>query len=213
MQVWNVLHAARWKYRTQKCRKNRHLCTIAQLCRAVSSQLRHVSTIGKKVVKQQYLFHKSPQYGELRPTSGWDSFGSSGHPGKFQRASRLGFVTAVTSFTGGQPHFARCLAIYWAATLYIHFLGLLPPHLTEFRRVQESLGVQIFRSVILAALLHGTPAAGSAKLCGVVQGMELRNFRRGRHLYSAGRSSRWASAHILVIYFVVLCSSVTITIR
>ena len=28
--------------------KNRHLGTIAQLCRAVSSQLRHVSTIGKK---------------------------------------------------------------------------------------------------------------------------------------------------------------------
>jgi len=38
----------------------------------------------------------------------------------------------------------------------------------------------------------------SAKLCGVVQGMELRNFLRGRHLYSAGRPSRWASAHILV---------------
>jgi len=35
-----------------------------------------------------------------------------------------------------------------------------------------------------------------AKLCGVVQGMELRNFRRGCHLYSAGRSSRWSSAHI-----------------
>jgi len=31
----------------------------------------------------------------------------------------------------------------------------------------------------------------------VVQGMELRNFRRRRHLYSAGRPSRWISAHIL----------------
>jgi len=28
--------------------KNRHLGTISQLCRAISSQLRHVSTIGKK---------------------------------------------------------------------------------------------------------------------------------------------------------------------
>jgi len=28
--------------------KNRHLGIIAQLCRAISSQLRHVSTIGKK---------------------------------------------------------------------------------------------------------------------------------------------------------------------
>jgi len=38
----------------------------------------------------------------------------------------------------------------------------------------------------------------SDKLCGVVQGMELPNFRRGCHLYSAGRPSLWASAHILV---------------
>jgi len=29
-------------------RKDRHLGAIAQLCRAVSSQIRHVSTIGKK---------------------------------------------------------------------------------------------------------------------------------------------------------------------
>jgi len=51
MQVWNVLHAARWKYRTQKWRKKspkiRHLGTIAQICRAISSHLRHVSTIRK----------------------------------------------------------------------------------------------------------------------------------------------------------------------
>jgi len=46
------------------------------------------------------------------------------------------------------------------------------------------------------ALLHGNQAA---KLRGVVQGMELRNFCRGRHLYSAGLPSRWASAHILVM--------------
>jgi len=38
----------------------------------------------------------------------------------------------------------------------------------------------------------------SAKLCGVVHGMELRKFRRGRHLYSAGRPLRWTSADILV---------------
>jgi len=30
--------------------KNRHLGTIAQLCRAVSSQLRYMSTIGKKLL-------------------------------------------------------------------------------------------------------------------------------------------------------------------
>jgi len=34
----------------KKSSKNRHLGTIAQLCRAISSQLRHVSTIGKKLL-------------------------------------------------------------------------------------------------------------------------------------------------------------------
>ena len=50
MQVWNLLHAARWKCRTQKSRKNLHLGTIAQLCWAISSQLRHVSTIEKNLL-------------------------------------------------------------------------------------------------------------------------------------------------------------------
>jgi len=31
----------------------------------------------------------SLQYGELRPTSGWDWFTSLGHPSKFQRGSRI----------------------------------------------------------------------------------------------------------------------------
>jgi len=41
----------------KKVAKNGHLDTIAQLRRAISSQLRHVSTIEKKLVKQQYLLH------------------------------------------------------------------------------------------------------------------------------------------------------------
>jgi len=41
----------------KKSSKNRHLGTIVHLCRAISSQLRHVSTIRKKLVKHQYLPH------------------------------------------------------------------------------------------------------------------------------------------------------------
>jgi len=44
----------------KKVAKNRHLGTIAQMCRAISSQLRHVSTIGKKLIKQQYVLQMSP---------------------------------------------------------------------------------------------------------------------------------------------------------
>ena len=43
----------------KKVAKNRYLGTIAQLRLAISSQIRHVSTIGKKLVKQQYLLHMS----------------------------------------------------------------------------------------------------------------------------------------------------------
>ena len=43
----------------KKVAKNGHLGTMPQLCRAISSQLRHVSTIGKKLVKQQYLPYMS----------------------------------------------------------------------------------------------------------------------------------------------------------
>jgi len=44
----------------------------------------------KKLVKQQYLLQMSLQYGELRPTDGWDLLASLGHLSKFQRVSRLG---------------------------------------------------------------------------------------------------------------------------
>jgi len=43
-----MLHGVGENTRRKKVAKNRHLGTIAQLCRAISSQLRHVLTIGKK---------------------------------------------------------------------------------------------------------------------------------------------------------------------
>jgi len=50
------------------------------------------------------------------------------HSSKFQRLSRLAFVTAATSLNGNQPNFARCLAVSWAGILYIHFGGALAPN-------------------------------------------------------------------------------------
>jgi len=108
----------------------------------------------------------SLEYGKLQPTNGRDWLGSLGHPSKFQRVSRLGFVTAVMSLNGGQPNFARCLAVFWAGKLYLHFWGLLP--LMEFCQVQNSLCIQVLHSPILAVLLHGISSTA---------------FNRGRHLY------------------------------
>ena len=88
--------------------KNHHLGTIAQLCRPISSQLRHILTVGKKLIKQQCLPHMSSQYRELWLTSGWDLLESLRHPCKFQRVSRLGSVTPRPrhSSSGRQPNFA-----------------------------------------------------------------------------------------------------------
>jgi len=104
-----------------------HLGTITQLSPAISSHLRYVLTIGKKPVKQQYLLHMFSQHGERRPTNGWHRFRNFGHPSKFQRVSRVGFVTTPTSLNGRQPNFARCLAVSWAGTIYTLCLKNVPP--------------------------------------------------------------------------------------
>jgi len=142
--------------------------------------------------------HMPSQYGKLRPTNGRDLLVSLGHPSKFQRVSSVGFVITATSLIGGQPTFARCYDVWPSLGLvhYIHFLGLIP--LTEFCQVL------IHFTSKSCVLLHwqrycmALQQWASAKICGVVHAMELQNFRRGHHLYLAGRPSHWALAHILV---------------
>ena len=94
MQVWNLLQAARWKRRTQKSHQKspsgHHRTTLSGYIFATKV---HIDN-WKKLVKQQYVLHMSPQYGELRPTSGWDRLTSLGYTCKFQLVSRLGSVTA-----------------------------------------------------------------------------------------------------------------------
>jgi len=105
MQVWNVLHAARWKFRTQKIAKNslfaHYRTTLSGCIFAIRARVDN-----RKKVKQQYLLHMSSQYGERWPTNGWDRFSSLGHPNTFQRVSRLGSVTARHCSNRRQPNFA-----------------------------------------------------------------------------------------------------------
>ena len=99
------------------------------------------------------------QYGELRPITGLDRFTSLGHPRKFQPgfASCLRYCSNVAHRRPTKlcTMFARLLSWY---TIYIHIRGSCP--LTEFCTVQNSHYVEVLCSLILAALLHGTPAAG-----------------------------------------------------
>jgi len=99
--------------------KNRHLRTIAQLCRAIFSQLRHILTIGKMLVKQQCVLHMFLRYGELRPTSSWDRFGSlwsrflslfrsSGVPSNFDWFRVLAALLHGTLVVGVSRTLRRC---------------------------------------------------------------------------------------------------------
>jgi len=78
----------------KKSPKSRHLGTIAQLCRAMSSQLRHASTIGKENLLSSDMSstcpHNMANFGLLTA----EICGEFGAPLKIQPVSRLGSVTA-----------------------------------------------------------------------------------------------------------------------
>ena len=107
--------------------KNRHLGTVAQLRPAISSQPRHLSTIGKNILSSN-ISSRCPH-----------------------NIVNFGLLAAeIVSLVWGTP---------------ANFNGFLA----------------------LAALLHGTLVVGISQTAA---------FNRGRHLYSAGRPSGWALAHI-----------------
>ena len=153
-----MLHAVCCKYRTQKNRQkfasghHNH-----NFCRAISSQLRHVSTVRKKLVKQQYL-HISPQYGELGPLAAAIDPVVWGTPANFNGFHVLAALLQRCRSTEAN----QTLHSVWPSPGLVHdvyIFGSSGP-VTEFFQVQNSLCVQVLRSRILAALLHGTPAAG-----------------------------------------------------
>jgi len=113
----------------KKVAKNRHLGTIAQLWRAISSQLRHISTIGKNLLSSN-ISSRCPH-------------------------NMVNFGLLADEIVSG----------VWGT----------PGNFNGFR--------------VLAALLHGTLVVGVSQTAA---------FNRGRHLYSAGRPSRWALPTFLV---------------
>jgi len=141
--------------------KNRHLHIIAQCYRAMSSQLRHarVSAIGKKLVKQQYVLHMSSEYGEVRPTNGWDLLGSLG-----TSANINGFrVFASLLNRRRSTVINQTLHDVWPSPGLVHhiFGGSCP--LT----VQNSLRAQVLRSPMMARYCTLLEQWASAKVCGI----------------------------------------------
>jgi len=136
------------------------------------------------------------QYGERRPTNGGDRFTSLGHP------SILNWFRVLASLLQRRrsPEANQTLHDLWSSPVlahYIYVFGAVAPW-RNFATCKIHFTSKSCVLVYWQRYCMSLQQRASAKLCGVVQGMELRNFRSGRHVYSAGRPSRWASAHILV---------------
>ena len=90
------------------------------------------------------------------------------HPSKFQRVSRLAFVTAATSLTVGQPNFARCLAVSRAGTLHT-FRGCSP--CLNFARCKIHFTPKSCILLYWQPYCTALQQRASAKLCDMVQGI------------------------------------------
>jgi len=115
-----MLHAARSKYRMQK---PRHLCTIAQLCRAISSQLRHVSTIRKNLLNgniSSICVYNMVNFGPLMAEICWRVWAPQQISMGF--ASWIRYCSDVAQRTSTK--IVRCLGISCICVLYMHFWGL-----------------------------------------------------------------------------------------
>jgi len=110
--------------------KLRHLCTIAQLCRAIiSSQLRHVSTIRKKNLLNSNIsptcLHNMVNFGLLTAEIGWWVWGTPANFNGFR-------VLASLLHRHRSTEINQTLYDVWPSPgrYTVHFRGLLP--LTEF---------------------------------------------------------------------------------
>jgi len=136
MQVWNVLHVARWKYSTRKIAKK-------------SRSGHHPTTL-----------------------SGW--------------------IIATKA----------CIDNWKKSLLSISISSTCPHNMVNFGPLAAEIFWRVWgtpanfnRFCVLAALLQGIPVLGVSQTAAL---------NRGRHLYLAGRPSRWALAHILVYCFFLL---------
>ena len=113
-------------------------------------QLRHVSTIGEKLVKQQYLFHMF-------------STAEIGYRVRGTPANEIstGFASWFRYRTDVAQRRSAKLCIVWSCSglvHHIHFWGLLPPD--GIQPGAKFTLRHVLRSPILAALLHGSRAVG-----------------------------------------------------
>jgi len=100
-----------------KSPKIRHLATIAQICRTISSQLRHISTIGKKLLSSNTLYTCPRNMVNFGPLTAEIGSGVWGTPANFIGFRVLTALLHDTLVRGRRPNFAALNIgrhLYWA---------------------------------------------------------------------------------------------------
>jgi len=159
MHVWNVLHAACWKYNVQKlCKKSQsahHHSTLSSYIFATKACFGNMlnSNISSRCPDNMVNF------GPLAAEIGWRVWGT---PANFS-----GFhVLALLLQWHRSPEANQTLHDVWPSLGLVHyiypFLGALAPG-QNFTRCKIYFASQVLRSPVLAALLHGTQTAGVSR--------------------------------------------------
>jgi len=125
-----------------------HLGTIAQLCRAVSSQLRHVLTIRKKLVKQQYLLHMSHNMANFGPL-----MAEIGLPVWVPQQISMGFACWLCYGSNVAREANQILHDVWLSPVLLHYIYFSCPP-------DGILPCALYVQVLCSPLLHSTLAAG-----------------------------------------------------
>jgi len=151
----------------------------------------------------------SSQYGELRPTNGWDRLASLGHPTNFN-----GFRVLASSLHRRRSTVVnQTLHDVWPSAGLVHniyiFGGSCP--LTEFCEVQNSLCVSLAFSYKLIGSVTARQSSSGRQPNFAACYKEWndgtfppRHFEQRAPPIFRGRPWRWALAHILVLCLLML---------
>jgi len=136
MQVWKVMQAARWKYRTQKSPSWHHRIT----CWAISLQLRSVSTIGKKLLSSNISCrcpHNMVSFGPLTAEISSVVWGTPANFNGFRILAALPHTTLVVGISQTWRHWTEGTTYIWQGG---HHIGTWPTLYSFFPRLISAVG-------------------------------------------------------------------------
>jgi len=194
MQVWNVLHATRWKYRTQNIAKNspsaHHHITLSGYVFATKACIDN----WKKNLLNSNIF-PTCSHDMLNPLPAEIGSLVWATPANFNRFRVLASLLQRRRSAAAN----QILHNVWPSPGWVHYIYIFGGscRVMEFCQVQFTLCSSLALSYIGSiTALHSSSRRQP----------NFAALSTGRHIYSACRPSCWALAHILVFVFQSLIS-------